>query len=58
MEYSWRLRDIKIVMGYKPDLTIERVMEIFQEKFDYEMALEDEGDTFLSRRKRLFIVQK
>lgn len=44
-------------MSYKPDLTIERVMEIFSQNFDYDFV-HDKKNSFIIKQGDAFIAAK
>jgi len=44
-------------MGYKPDLTIDRVMEIFKQNFEYDVVLLKEN-SFIIKQGDAFIAAK
>ncbi|MHA1308769.1 MAG: hypothetical protein ACTSO7_16675 [Candidatus Heimdallarchaeota archaeon] len=51
------MREIKLDMGYKPDLTIDRVMEIFKQNFEYDVVLLKEN-SFIIKQGDAFIAAK
>jgi len=54
---NWRLRAIKIEMGLKPDLTIDRVMGIFKQNFEYDMVI-DKRNSFMIKKDDVWIGAK